>query len=156
MNHLESFRLSQSLSISKTDHLLRVFSFICVSEIQILPSEHEKAKKIRSIKSEDIGSLVKVRGIVTRITEVRPFVQVATYICAQCGNEIYQPVKFHVWLYSRYLYFLGPFLRSDPKRNCFSLQVEKSNIFTQKSNNFNRVFLNWNFVSFSFVRANES
>lgn len=33
-----------------------------------------------------------VRGIVTRCTEVKPMMQVATYTCDQCGAETYQPV----------------------------------------------------------------
>jgi len=51
-----------------------------------------KARPIRQVKSQNIGSLLTCRGIVTRITEVRPFVQVATYTCQQCGCEIYQQV----------------------------------------------------------------
>ncbi len=39
------------------------------------------------------GKLVTVRGIVTRCTEVKPMMQVATYTCDQCGAETYQPVK---------------------------------------------------------------
>lgn len=41
-----------------------------------------------------IGKLVTVRGIVTRCTEVKPMMQVATYTCDQCGAETYQPVIF--------------------------------------------------------------
>ncbi len=39
------------------------------------------------------GKLVTVRGIVTRCTEVKPMMQVATYTCDQCGAETYQPVS---------------------------------------------------------------
>jgi DNA replication licensing factor MCM7 len=39
------------------------------------------------------GKLVNVRGIVTRCTEVKPMMQVATYTCDQCGAETYQPVS---------------------------------------------------------------
>lgn len=42
------------------------------------------------------GKLVSVRGIVTRCTEVKPMMQVATYTCDQCGSETYQPVRT-VW-----------------------------------------------------------
>lgn len=40
------------------------------------------------------GKLVAVKGIVTRVTEVKPMMQVATYTCDQCGSETYQPVSF--------------------------------------------------------------
>lgn len=43
--------------------------------------------------AKDIGKLVTVRGIVTRCTEVKPMMSVATYTCDQCGAETYQPVS---------------------------------------------------------------
>ncbi len=47
---------------------------------------------IRDVKASSIGKLVNVRGVVTRATEVKPMMQVATYACDQCGAETYQPV----------------------------------------------------------------
>lgn len=44
------------------------------------------------MKADSIGQLVTVRGIVTRATEVKPMMAVATYTCDQCGAETYQPV----------------------------------------------------------------
>ncbi|CAH1098449.1 unnamed protein product [Psylliodes chrysocephalus] len=52
-----------------------------------------KAVPIREIKAENIGTLVTVRGIVTRCTEVKPMMCVATYTCDQCGAETYQPIN---------------------------------------------------------------
>ncbi|XP_067014629.2 DNA replication licensing factor Mcm7 [Anabrus simplex] len=51
-----------------------------------------KPVPIRDVKAEHIGHLVTVRGIVTRCTEVKPLMCVATYSCDQCGAETYQPV----------------------------------------------------------------
>lgn len=48
---------------------------------------------IRDVKAEHIGRLVTVRGIVTRCTEVKPMMNVATYTCDQCGAETYQPIS---------------------------------------------------------------
>ena len=45
------------------------------------------------VKANNIGKLVNVRGIVTRCTEVKPMMTVATYTCDQCGAETYQPVS---------------------------------------------------------------
>lgn len=50
-------------------------------------------KGVRDIGAEDIGSLVKTRGIITRVTQVKPCVKVVTYICESCGTEIYQTVE---------------------------------------------------------------
>ncbi|XP_015596721.1 DNA replication licensing factor Mcm7 [Cephus cinctus] len=52
-----------------------------------------KPLSVRDIKAEQIGKLVTVRGIVTRCTEVKPMMVVATYSCDQCGAETYQPVQ---------------------------------------------------------------
>lgn len=51
-----------------------------------------KSTEIREVKANCVGKLVKVKGIVTRSTEVKPMMQVATYTCDQCGAETYQPV----------------------------------------------------------------
>lgn len=52
----------------------------------------ERPLSVREVKAELIGKLVNVRGIVTRATEVKPVMVVATYTCDQCGAESYQPV----------------------------------------------------------------
>uniref|UniRef100_A0A452H6D0 DNA replication licensing factor MCM7 n=1 Tax=Gopherus agassizii TaxID=38772 RepID=A0A452H6D0_9SAUR len=45
------------------------------------------------VKADCIGKLVTIRGIVTRVTEVKPMMVVATYSCDQCGAETYQPIQ---------------------------------------------------------------
>lgn len=52
-----------------------------------------KSLPVRHVKAECIGRLVNIRGIVTRATEVKPMLQVATYTCDQCGAETYQTVN---------------------------------------------------------------
>ena len=52
----------------------------------------EKSLPIREVKAACIGKLVNVKGIVTRATEVKPMMVVATYTCDQCGAETYQTV----------------------------------------------------------------
>jgi len=59
-------------------------------ELKFISRSNVEAVKIRTISAQNIGALVKVKGIVTRITEVRPMMKVATYLCDVCGNEIYQ------------------------------------------------------------------
>ncbi|XP_053687644.1 DNA replication licensing factor Mcm7 [Sabethes cyaneus] len=51
-----------------------------------------KAVSIREVKADSIGKLVTLRGIVTRCTEVKPMMSVATYTCDRCGAETYQPI----------------------------------------------------------------
>ncbi|XP_029437746.1 DNA replication licensing factor MCM7 isoform X2 [Rhinatrema bivittatum] len=52
-----------------------------------------KSRVIREVKADSIGKLVTIRGIVTRVTEVKPMMVVATYTCDQCGAETYQPIQ---------------------------------------------------------------
>lgn len=62
------------------------------SEIYFKAPSDQKFAAIREIKAQNIGKLVSVKGIVTRATEVKPMMTVATYTCDTCGNETYQPV----------------------------------------------------------------
>ena len=48
------------------------------------------------------GKLVTVKGVVTRVTEVKPMMQVATYTCDQCASETYQPVSLCLILNNYY------------------------------------------------------
>ncbi|KDR14096.1 DNA replication licensing factor Mcm7 isoform X2 [Zootermopsis nevadensis] len=67
--------------------LMRRFE-ICFKDMSL-----NKPVPIRDVKAEHIGKLVTVRGIVTRCTEVKPMMVVATYTCDRCGAETYQPVN---------------------------------------------------------------
>lgn len=49
-------------------------------------------QRMRDIKSNAIGSLVCVKGIVTRCSDVKPCMQVAVYACDACGMEVYQVI----------------------------------------------------------------
>lgn len=62
-------------------------------EVNFKAANLDKAVSVREIKAEHIGKLVTVRGIVTRCTEVKPMMVVATYTCDRCGAETYQPVN---------------------------------------------------------------
>lgn len=53
----------------------------------------QKSLPIREVKAQHIGNLVTMKGVVTRCTEVKPMMCVATYTCDQCGAETYQPVQ---------------------------------------------------------------
>jgi len=61
-------------------------------EITLKAPSTQKTLAVRSVKATHIGKLVVVRGIVTRCTEVKPLLKVATYTCDQCGAETYQPI----------------------------------------------------------------
>jgi len=62
-------------------------------ELLFVPRTRFKPIAIREVTSDRIGGLIQISGIVTRITEVRPMVRVATYCCEMCGAEVYQTVQ---------------------------------------------------------------
>ncbi|XP_066578804.1 DNA replication licensing factor MCM7 [Amia ocellicauda] len=62
-------------------------------ELYFKPPSSAKPRVVRDVKADSIGKLVTVRGIVTRATEVKPMMVVATYTCDQCGAETYQPIQ---------------------------------------------------------------
>jgi DNA replication licensing factor MCM7 len=58
-------------------------------EVRLLPPTNAKAVALRHVTASSIGKLVRLSGIVTRVTDVKPLVEVATYTCDQCGNTIF-------------------------------------------------------------------
>ncbi|KAG0480073.1 hypothetical protein HPP92_010931 [Vanilla planifolia] len=61
-----------------------------MSEVYIKAFSKGTPLTIRQVKALHIGQLVKISGIVTRCSDVKPLVQVAVYTCEECGFEIYQ------------------------------------------------------------------
>ncbi|MGL4948149.1 MAG: hypothetical protein ACRC42_02065, partial [Mycoplasma sp.] len=53
---------------------------------------------MRSLHSEQIGSLIAIRGIVVRATDVKPFLKVACYSCDICGYETYQVISGRTYM----------------------------------------------------------
>lgn len=51
-----------------------------------------KAFAVRNVRGEHLGHLITVRGIATRVSDVKPSVQVNAYTCDRCGYEIFQTV----------------------------------------------------------------
>ncbi|RLF77688.1 DNA replication protein, partial [Thermococci archaeon] len=43
---------------------------------------------VKELGAEHINRLIQVEGIITRISEVKPFVQKAVFVCKDCGNEM--------------------------------------------------------------------
>ncbi|CCD24204.1 DNA replication licensing factor MCM7 NDAI_0C05450 [Naumovozyma dairenensis CBS 421] len=53
---------------------------------------HSKPLSVREIKGDFLGQLLTVRGIITRVSDVKPAVLVIAYTCDQCGYEVFQEV----------------------------------------------------------------
>lgn len=53
----------------------------------------KQALAVRDVKSSHLGKLITVRGVATRVSEVKPAVVVSGYTCESCGHEVFQEVK---------------------------------------------------------------
>ena len=51
-----------------------------------------KALAVRHVRGEHLGHLITVRGITTRVSDVKPAIQIQAFTCDLCGSEIFQPV----------------------------------------------------------------
>lgn len=66
--------------------------------VYLKPSSGASGKKgqevlaVRAVRGEHLGRLITVRGIVTRVSEVKPLLLVNAYTCDACGNEIFQEI----------------------------------------------------------------
>lgn len=85
-NHPDAHEMARDPHNKYPAELMRRF------EVYFKPPGTQKHLAIREVKAESIGHFVNVKGIVTRATEVKPMMTVATYTCDTCGNETYQPI----------------------------------------------------------------
>uniref|UniRef100_A0A6N2NA08 DNA helicase n=1 Tax=Salix viminalis TaxID=40686 RepID=A0A6N2NA08_SALVM len=67
-------------------------------EVYIRAPSKGRPSTLREVKASNIGQLVKISGIVTRCSDVKPLMQVAVYTCEECGFEIYQEVTARVFM----------------------------------------------------------
>ncbi|KAJ3186748.1 Mcm2-7 hexameric complex component [Gaertneriomyces sp. JEL0708] len=59
------------------------------------PRSVQKAVSVRDIKAAHVGKLVTVRGMVTRVSDVKPQAVVLCLSCDKCGHEVFQEVASH-------------------------------------------------------------
>jgi DNA replication licensing factor MCM7 len=63
------------------------------SNLYFEPLESEVAIAVRNVKGSHLGKLITARGIVTRVSEVKPLLQVNAYTCDVCGSETFQEIS---------------------------------------------------------------
>lgn len=57
-----------------------------------LKADADKPLAVRQVRGAHCGKLITVRGIVTRISEVKPLLLVNAFSCDMCGAEVFQDV----------------------------------------------------------------
>jgi DNA replication licensing factor MCM7 len=63
------------------------------SELYFKPLVSDIPIAVREVKGVSLGRLITVRGIVTRVSEVKPLLQVNAYTCDVCGSETFQEIS---------------------------------------------------------------
>ncbi|PBK92927.1 minichromosome maintenance protein mcm7p [Armillaria gallica] len=69
------------------EHLLRRHN------LYFQPLRSDVAIAVREVRGSQLGRLITVRGIVTRVSEVKPLLQVNAYTCDVCGSETFQDIS---------------------------------------------------------------
>ncbi|KAF8163399.1 minichromosome maintenance protein mcm7p [Crassisporium funariophilum] len=69
------------------EHLLRRYN------LYFKPLTSDIPIAVRYVKGASLGRLITVRGIVTRVSEVKPLLQVNAYTCDVCGSETFQDIS---------------------------------------------------------------
>ncbi|KAF8913567.1 minichromosome maintenance protein mcm7p [Mucidula mucida] len=67
-------------------HLLRRYN------LYFCPLKSDVAFAVRDVKGSQLGQFLTVRGIVTRVSEVKPLLQVSAYTCDVCGSETFEDI----------------------------------------------------------------
>ncbi|KAH8827326.1 MCM2/3/5 family-domain-containing protein [Flagelloscypha sp. PMI_526] len=68
-------------------HLLRRYN------IYFKPLPESETMAVRDVRGSHLGRLITARGIVTRVSEVKPLLLVNAYTCDVCGSETFQNVS---------------------------------------------------------------
>lgn len=64
-----------------------------ISNLYFKPLTSDIPMAVRDVKGLSLGRLITVRGIVTRVSEVKPLLQVNAYTCDVCGSETFQDIS---------------------------------------------------------------
>lgn len=63
--------------------------------VSFIPLRGDRPRKLRDIKAADVGHFVSTTGMVTRTSDVKPYMSVVTYICQVCNSESFQEITGH-------------------------------------------------------------
>lgn len=64
-----------------------------LSDLYFQPLRSDVAMAVREVRGLHLGRLITVRGIVTRVSEVKPLLLVNAYTCDVCGSETFQDIS---------------------------------------------------------------
>jgi DNA replication licensing factor MCM7 len=62
------------------------------SNLYFKPLKSDHVHAVREVRGNSLGKLITVRGIVTRVSEVKPLLLVNAFSCESCEAEVFQEV----------------------------------------------------------------
>lgn len=74
-------------------HLSGLLIHFKCSNLYFRPLKSDIAMAVREVRGVHLGKLITVRGIVTRVSEVKPLLLVNAYTCDVCGSETFQDIS---------------------------------------------------------------
>ncbi|RPB07174.1 MCM-domain-containing protein [Morchella conica CCBAS932] len=90
----------ETLENTYNDDVLDLFPALLTRRYQVYfkpltptGDQGSKAMAVRNVRGAHLGHLITVRGIATRVSDVKPTVLVNAYTCDRCGSEIFQEIK---------------------------------------------------------------
>jgi DNA replication licensing factor MCM7 len=69
--------------------LMAIFAY---SNLYFNPPKSDPVYAVRTVRGSNLGKLITVRGIVTRVSEVKPLLLVNAFSCESCEAEVFQEV----------------------------------------------------------------
>lgn len=82
----------QDEQIGFPSKLIRRYNLYFKPLVKSYGSKNSQPLAVRDVKGSSLGQLITIRGIVTRVSDVKPSISVNAYTCDQCGFEIFQEV----------------------------------------------------------------
>lgn len=67
-------------------------------QVVFRPFSSTPIQSVREISSNQVGNLIVLKGIITKIGEVKPLLLVGAYSCERCGSEAYQEISSQVFM----------------------------------------------------------
>ena len=93
VNTVQDVIMSQRLTSNANENqipaeILRRYELIIVNR----NNKKAEIKPLRQVGANEIGRLISIKGIVTRASEVKPHISVASFVCDVCGHEEFKTV----------------------------------------------------------------
>jgi DNA replication licensing factor MCM7 len=92
-NTVQDVIMSQRLTTNAEEgqipaEIKRRYELVIVSK----NTKKQETRPLRQVGAQDIGRLISVQGIVTRASDVKPHISVASFVCDVCGHEEFKTV----------------------------------------------------------------